>query len=141
MTGLQKAEIRVTAYGTGWNGGRLDTKDVPQLFAQSKLILGVGTIGHCEDFYALKMRDFDGPMSGSLYLTHDNPDLRLVYKVGEEIVTYRSMDDCISKVRWYLSQEKARERVAQAGRARALADHTWEKRFRDLFAFLKNPVL
>jgi hypothetical protein len=141
VTGLQKAGVRVAAYGAGWDGGRLDTKDVPQLFAQSKIVLGVGTIGHCEDFYALKMRDFDGPMSGSCYVTHDNPDLRLVYKVGEEIATYRSVDDCIDRVRWYLSHEDARERVARLGRARALAEHTWDKRFRSLFDFLKSSPL
>ena len=140
VKGLQKAGILVAAYGAGWDGGRLDTKDVPQLFAQSKIVLGVGTIGHCEDFYAFKMRDFDGPMSGSCYVTHDNPDLQLVYKVGEDIVTYRSVDDCIDKVRWYLSHEDERERVAQAGRARALTDHTWDKRFQCLVDFLKSAA-
>src|SRR5262249_32633673 len=105
-----------------------------------KIVLGVGTIGYCEDFYALKMRDFDGPMSGSCYVTHDSPDLRLVYKVGEELVTYRSVDDCVEKVRWYLSHEDERERVARAGRARALADHTWEHRFKELFDTLRNGL-
>jgi glycosyltransferase involved in cell wall biosynthesis len=137
---LREAGIQVTAYGSGWGQGRLDTEEVPRLFAQSKIVLGVGTIGHCEDFYALKMRDFDGPMSGSCYVTHDNPDLRLVYKVGEEIVTYRSVSECVDKVRWYLSHEDERELVARAGRARALADHTWEKRFKGLFDVLRTGL-
>ena len=137
VTGLRKAGVRVTAYGAGWDGGRLDTKDVPQLFAQSKIVLGVGTVGHCEDFYALKMRDFDGPMSGSCYVTHDNPDLRLVYRVGQELVTYRSVGDCVEKIRWYLSHEDERERIADAGRAKALVEHTWEQRFNCLFDALR----
>jgi len=140
VTGLRKSGVQVAAYGAGWEGGRLDTQDVPRLFAQSKIVLGVGTIGYCEDFYALKMRDFDGPMSGSCYVTHDNPDLRLVYKVGEEVVTYRSLGDCVEKVRWYLSHEDERQRVAQAGRERALTSHTWEKRFKDLFDVLRKGV-
>jgi spore maturation protein CgeB len=140
VNSLRRAGIRVTAYGSGWEGGRLETNDVPRLFAQSKIVLGIGTIGHCEDFYALKMRDFDGPMSGSLYLTHDNPDLRLVYKVGDEIVTYRSIDDCIKKAKWFLAHADERERIAQAGRARASVDHTWDKRFNDLFAALRTGL-
>lgn len=140
VMGLRKAGVPVTAYGAGWESGRLDTKDVPRLFAQSKIVLGVGTIGYCEDFYALKMRDFDGPMSGSCYVTHDNPDLRLVYKVGEELVTYRSVGDCVEKVLWYLSHEEERERVAQAGHERALADHTWEQRFKELFDVLRRGL-
>jgi spore maturation protein CgeB len=134
---LRRAGIRVTAYGSGWEGGRLETNEVPRLFAQSKIVLGIGTIGHCEDFYALKMRDFDGPMSGSLYLTHDNPDVRLLYMVGDEIVTYRSIEDCIDKAKWLLSHDEERERIAMAGRARASVDHTWHKRFSDLFSFLR----
>jgi hypothetical protein len=57
---IQQAGINVTAYGNGWPNGRIPTEEVPRLFAQSKIILGIGTIGHCHDFYSLKMRDFDG---------------------------------------------------------------------------------
>lgn len=133
---LRNAGVQVASYGAGWEGGRLENKDVPKLFAQSKIVLGIGTIGHCDDFYALKMRDFDGPMSGSCYLTHENPDLRLVYKLDEEIATYRSVSDCVDKVRWYLSHEDVREQIAQAGRIRALAEHTWDKRFQSLLRFV-----
>jgi len=111
---------------------------VARLFAQSKIILGSGTIGHCTDFYALKLRDFDGPMSGSFYLTHDNSDLRDVYKIGSEIETYRDVDDCIEKVKWYLIHDVERESIASAGRQRALNDHTWIRRFSDLFASFRG---
>ena len=138
VAGLQKSGVCVAAYGAGWDSGRLETKDVPRLFAQSKIVLGVGTIGHCEDFYALKMRDFDGPMSGSLYLTHANPDLDLLYRVGQDIVTYTSIDDCIDKAKWFLQHDDERERIAQSGRVRASTNHTWDKRFADLFDTLRR---
>jgi|CXWL01.1.fsa_nt_gi hypothetical protein len=142
VMGLQKSGVRVAAYGAGWDGGRLDTKDVPQLFAQSKIVLGVGTVGHCEDFYALKMRDFDGPMSGSLYLTHDNPDLYQLFEVGKEIVTYCSPSDCVEKVKTFLKDDHGREQIAAAGRTRAVRAHTWDRRFNDLFDSLsKGPTV
>ena len=137
VQGLRSAGVSVSAFGNGWEGGRLSTDDVPRLFAQSKIILGLGTIGHCTDFYALKLRDFDGPMSGSFYLTHDNPDLRELYEVGREIETYRDIEDCVEKVKWYLQHDDERESIASAGRQRALNDHTWLCRFLDLFASLK----
>lgn len=133
---LRKAGITVAAYGQGWEGGRIATGDVPKLFAQSKIILGVGTIGHCSDFYALKMRDFDGPMSGSLYLTHDNPDLHLLYESGKEIATYRSIDECVEKASYYLKHGDERERIAMAGYERAVKEHTWDMRFGMLFDLL-----
>ena len=137
---LRESGIRVSAFGSGWEAGRLGTDAVPQLFAQSRILLGVGTIGYCHDFYALKLRDFDGPMSGSLYLTHANPDLDGLYRVGQEIVTYRDADDCVALARYYLKHDEERERIARAGRARARADHTWERRFAQLFGALGFPV-
>ncbi len=138
VTALRRAGIAVEAFGSGWDGGRLPVSDVPRLFALSRIILGVGTIGHCTDFYALKMRDFDGPMSGSFYLTHDNRDLSRLYDIGNEVETYRDADECIDKVRWYLAHDDLRETVAAAGRARAVSEHTWEKRFGALFDVLRG---
>lgn len=135
---LRNAGIRVSAFGSGWDGGRIDTESVPKLFAQSKIILGIGTIGHCHDFYALKMRDFDGPISGSCYITHDNPDLSQVYEVGKEIVTYQSISDCIGKISYLLNHDVPREQIAKSGYQRAIKDHTWEKRFSTLMNLIKN---
>lgn len=136
VSALREAGIRVSAFGSGWGSGRLDNDAVPRLFAQSKVLLGVGTIGYCHDFYALKLRDFDGPMSGSLYLTHANPDLDGLFRVGQEIVTYQDQLDCVTKARHLLAHDDERERIAHAGRARARAEHTWERRFGQLLATL-----
>jgi hypothetical protein len=141
VAAIRHAGIRVTTHGSGWDGGRLDTKDVPRIFAQSRIVLGVGTVGHCEDFCALKIRDFDGPMSGTFYLTHDNPDLYSLYAIGKEIDTYRSVQDCVEKVKVYLADDKRRERVAAAGRERAVRDHTWDRRFADLLSILRGTAV
>ncbi|WP_214362260.1 CgeB family protein [Denitromonas iodatirespirans] len=138
VTALRGAGIDVHAYGSGWEGGRLPVDAVPALFAQSRIILGVGTIGHCDDFYALKLRDFDAPMSGSCYLTHDNTDLHGLFDVGREIVTYRNIDDCLEKAKYLLAHEDERESIARAGHARAVGEHTWDLRFAGLFGLLKG---
>lgn len=140
VNALRGAGIRVTAFGGGWEGGRIDTESVPMLFAQSKIILGVGTIGHCSDFYALKLRDFDAPMSGSFYLTHDNPDLHTLFAVGGEIATYRSIAECVEKTRYYLAHDAEREAIAHAGQQRAVAQHTWDCRFGSLLNTLKDSA-
>jgi len=133
---LRRAGIEVSAFGSGWEGGRIDVPGMARLFAQSKIVLGVGTIGHCTDFHALKLRDFDAPMSGSCYLTHDNPDLHPLYDVGREIVTFSDMDACVEQARALLADEDRRESIGRAGRRRAQMDHTWDLRFRTLFSRL-----
>lgn len=126
---IEKQGIKVTCYGRGWPNGFIETEKIPELFARSRIVLGVGTIGHCTDFYSLKMRDFDGPMSGSLYLTHHNPDLEELFVVGKEIETYRSPEECAVKVRYYIDNPDKADAIGKAGRARAEREHTWEKRF------------
>jgi hypothetical protein len=134
VTSLRRIGIAVEAFGTGWPNGRLSTDDMPRIFSSSKIVLGCGTVGHCKDFYALKLRDFDGPMSGSLYITHDNPDLRGLYDIGREIVTFNSTSEMVDKVVYYISHDAEREEIAAAGRTRAANAHTWAQRFRYLLA-------
>jgi hypothetical protein len=128
---LQRAGVAVQAYGNGWPNGRIATEEVPALFARSRIVLGCGTVGHCDDFVALKLRDFDGPMSGSLYVTNDNPDFDPLFD-GNEIATFTDIAGAVDRVRYFLAHEDERERIAAAGRARCLRDHTWAHRVRML---------
>lgn len=82
------------------------------------------------------MGDFDGPMSGSLYLTHDNLDLYDLYEVGKEIVSYRTPEECADKVVYYLNHPDKVESIGKAGRKRALREHTWGKRFEKVLFYL-----
>lgn len=135
---LRRAGIQVAAYGNGWEEGRIATEDVPRLFAQSRIVLGASTIGHCSDFVGLKLRDFDAPISGSCYLTQHNDDLADLYSLDKEVVTYRSLDDCVMKARQLLADDARRESIATAGRVRALREHTWDLRFDMLFSTLRG---
>lgn len=81
----------------------------------------------------LKGRDFEIPMSGGLYLTQDNPELSLVYKIGEEIVTYKDEKDCAEKIKWLLADHKKADSIRKAAREKALKEHTWSKRFEQIF--------
>ena len=133
---LRRAGLNVAAYGNGWEAGRIELAAVPALFAQSRIVLGVSAIGHSRDFVGLKLRDFDAPLSGSCYLTQHNSDLEGLYRIGEEIVTYRSIEDCVAQARALLANPARMQAIGDAGRARATADHTWKKRFSDLFGKL-----
>jgi spore maturation protein CgeB len=73
-----------------------------------------------------------------MYLTQYNPDLHLVYEVGAEIETWASIEQVVRKTQHYLRADIDREKIASAGRARALRDHTWEKRFRFILQKLEE---
>src|SRR5205085_2826493 len=91
---------------------------------------------HSRRIVTLKLRDFDGPMSGSLYLTTANPDLHRLFDVGSEMLTYASPRECIRLLKHYLARDDEREAIAAAGRRRAIRDHTWEQRIGEALALL-----
>jgi hypothetical protein len=137
---LLAAGIQVECFGRGFSNGHIGADAVPRVLGESRIVLGVGTIAHSQRIVTLKLRDFDGPMSGSLYVTTENPDLHELFRVGEEMVTYRSPSDCIRVLRYYLDHDDERESIAAAGRRRAVADHTWERRIAQALGLLGWPL-
>ena len=133
---IERAGIDVECFGSGFRNGHIDAARVAEVFGQSRIVLGVGTIAHSRRIVTLKLRDFDGPMSGSLYMTTENPDLRALFVVGSEIEMYRTPSECIALIRRYLADDESRERIAAAGRRRALRDHTWRQRIGEAFQWL-----
>lgn len=81
----------------------------------------------------LKGRNFEVPGCGAFLLTNDVPYLEEYFVPGQEIVTFTGIDDLFEKARYYLDNDDDRSRIAEAGLRRTLADHTYERRFSDLF--------
>jgi len=81
----------------------------------------------------VRLRDFEAPMCRTCYLTGHTEEIREFYEVGKEIDTYRSPEELVEKTRFYLAHPDAAERLREAGYRRATRDHTWAKRFEELF--------
>lgn len=133
IAAIEKAGVRVAAFGGGFANGHIDAAEVARVFGRARIILGYGFVAYSRRVTTLKLRDLDGPMAGALYITSHNPDLALLYDIGSEIDTYGSIRECVDKIGYYLAHPDARERIAAAGRARALRDHTWDARLREAF--------
>jgi hypothetical protein len=81
----------------------------------------------------VRLRDFEGPMCRTCYITGHSNEIAEFYDIGREIETYRSSEELIDKVRFYLDRGDAAEKLREAGYRRALKDHTWQRRFQELF--------
>ena len=81
----------------------------------------------------IKPRTFNCLAAKSFIITQMTHDLSEFYEIGKEIVAYNSVDELIDKIRYYLTHDDEREKIAAAGYARTLRDHTYEKRFNDIF--------
>lgn len=119
-------------------GPSLPYEDLIRMYSKSKISLGFSTTGHAryrdrEKIRQIHLRDFEAPMSGAFYFVEYQEELGDFYELGSEIVTYDSREELLEKVRYYLAHEHERERIRQAGYARAQRDHTWARRFDQLF--------
>ncbi len=116
-------------------GGAVNT-----LFRKSAINLGftrmVGDDPNVPGVTQVKLRDFEVPAAGGFYLVEAAPDYDALFKPGEEVETWRTPGELLDKVRYYLQDEPAREKIAAAGRKRALAEHGWTHRFGALFVRL-----
>jgi len=66
-------------------------------------------------------------------------NLEQYYKIGEEVVCFDDRQDLVEKVRYYLEHEQERAAIAQAGFDRTLRDHTYARRFTEIFTRMGLP--
>lgn len=77
--------------------------------------------------------------SGRMLLTNYSHDLeRLGFKPGKHLVFYESYSDCLKKLRRYLRDDAAREKIAAAGRKKAIEEHTCFIRAWRMLEIFKN---
>jgi len=120
--------------------GPVSDSEYVRLYSSSRISLGFTIVGDTHRALRpqrqVRLREFEGPMSGAFYLTGWMDEMALHYEVGREIVCYHSAAELTDLARWYLANDSERERVQRAGHERALRDHTWHQRYRTLFADL-----
>lgn len=80
-----------------------------------------------------KPRTFNSSAAGGFVLTQMTYDLADYYEVGKEVASFNSTRELIEKIKYYLDHEEEREKIARAGYERTISDHTYERRYRDIF--------
>ena len=130
---LQRHGISVQAFGMGWPAGLLPAGEMINVYAQSKINIGFNGQGYSMKATHLKGRDFEVPLCGAVYLTTHDEDHHRVYKLDEEIFTYRNKKEMLQKVKMLLQDDSLRAAAKEKARRRCMAEHTWENRFQYLF--------
>lgn len=78
--------------------------------------------------FAANMRMYEATGAGSCLLTDWKPDINDYFKDGEEVISYRSLDEATEKVKWLLSHPVEMNKISKAGQKRTLQSHTFENR-------------
>jgi len=85
----------------------------------------------------IKARPFEITGSGGFCITGAADDIESYFAPDEEIVIYKDTPDLIEKIRYYLEHDEERARIQKAGYERALREHSYEARLRDIFRELE----
>ena len=84
----------------------------------------------------VNMRVYEALASGSLLMTNDLTEngQHELFRDGVHLATYRTGEELLDKLRYYLRRDDLRERIAAEGRAEVLAKHTYRHRMQELLA-------
>jgi hypothetical protein len=133
---LRTNGIEVYTKGNGWEEGFSKPDEMIEIFNQAKIVLGFATVGKNDDIFILKGRDFEVPLTGSFYITGYHEELYEYFDVGRDIETYKSKEELLEKVRYYLEHEQERELIAQHGYEKSINNYTAKKSYEKVFGYL-----
>lgn len=144
---LENIVEKVTIYGNRWQrqwplmSEKLQQKvidkpiwgeELEAKLAASKIVLNITRIPFYGAETGINHRIFEAMSMGSFVLTDHCDEIAELFEIGEEIETYRGIDDLKQKVDFYLANDEERKRIAVRGYQRFLKDYTWQTRAADL---------
>lgn len=106
--------------------GSLHLRDVRRMAEHARTLLATHHL-------QIKGRVFEIPGAGGFLLSEQAEHLEDYFIPGREIVTFATPEEMVEKTRYYLAHEEDRERIRAAGFQRAVQQHSYLRRFQDIF--------
>ena len=86
----------------------------------------------------VSLRIFDIPACGGFLITDFVEELPDLYKLPDEMETFKTQDEFIDKIKYYIKNASLREKIAENGYKRVIADHTYEIRMKQLLDIISG---
>ena len=80
------------------------------------------------------VRIFDVMACGGFLLTEYRPFIKEMFRIGEELDVFRSREEQVEKIQYYLNHENERKEIARAGQERVLREHRYRNRLPVIFS-------
>jgi spore maturation protein CgeB len=82
------------------------------------------------------MRLFEATGVGSFLLTDFKDNLDTLFAPDREVAVWRSIDECLRAIDHYLDNNESCAKIARAGQARTMAQHTYRQRTAEILGFV-----
>ena len=102
-------------------------QQMPLVFSGSKINLNLSLRSIHS---GIPLRVLDIMACGGFVLTNFQPEIAEYFREGEEIAIFRSLDECMEKIQYYLQNDKEREAIAAAGK----------RKVRDAFSYRSGLI-
>jgi spore maturation protein CgeB len=90
---------------------------------------------------ANNMRLYEATGVGTMLLTDRKDNLHELFDIGNEVTAYSSKEEAVELVHHYINHPEEVERIAKAGQARTLREHTYAQRMKELVPILKRHIV
>ena len=109
-------------------------EEVGRIYSQARIVMNTSIAGD------VTMRDFEATASGAMLLTDSAANgLADLFAIGKEVVVFGDDQEMLAKIDYYLAHEPERRAIADAGYARAHAQHTYQHRVQQILAAAQAP--
>ena len=125
---LKRAGIEVACFGFGWANGAIEAEQIPQIFNDSVISLN---FANSSGENQIKARVFEVTGSGGFLLTENAKNLDIVFE-QDEIIVFDNIDECIEKVKYFLSNRNKRDNIVLKGFEKTSQNYTYKNRIYEI---------
>ncbi|OGU16584.1 MAG: hypothetical protein A2076_02595 [Geobacteraceae bacterium GWC2_53_11] len=83
---------------------------------------------HYGEIWGVNVRTFEIAGIGGFQMVDWRPGIEPLFKIGKELICFRSISDLKQKIDYWLPRDDERQEIALAGMQRAHAEHTYSQR-------------
>jgi spore maturation protein CgeB len=145
VTSMALNDLPISVYGNdAWKDMKVDFKghldyhkQLPRLYASCPLHLNLSAP---QLFTTVNNRVFDVLACGSMVLSDWREELGDYFEEGKEILVFHTVEEAVEMAKEWIGRDEALRKMAQVGRQRVLAEHTWKKRMTDALAVIAEEL-
>lgn len=112
--------------------------DMYKVLSKAKAVFNMH--GEVAQKCAGNIRLFEATGMGACLVTDWKENIGELFEPEKEIITYRSVEECIDKIRWLLQHDNERKKIALAGQKRTLSQHSVAKRAEQLNKIIQDEL-
>lgn len=130
---LLKNNINIITYGKKWPNKPIYLEELVKKYRQSKIILNFLRF---ETGFSIRI--FQAIATNSLLLSEYCPDFDMIFKKGVHLDWFKTPEECLKMIKYYLENDKKREEIAREGQHFVYNNYSWNIVMEKIIQIIEN---